>query len=143
MKTLPKLFFVAWGLFVISFALPAFGDSGDALRGWRCALMCADLPFQVKWGEWNWGTFYYFLFTMPNLAMLFSPLAVRLRARNKSRLRMMIGINLVCALYVFSWAFVVLLGKGGGTLLIGYYLWAASFVSLFIAMLQLRKRVRA
>ena len=132
MKRIPKIFYLAWSLFLFSLFLPA----AESQRGWQCALICAELPFDNKW---DGGAVYYFMFTLPNLLMLLSPLAVVLWAGKKRKTHVLLGFALFSALYVLSFWVINMFSSGGMNLQIGYYLWTISFFALFAAILQLSR----
>ena len=114
-------FFIAWSLFVVSFFLKAAND----MEGWRCAGACAGLFWNIIRGMYDgWGDVYYALFTICNVLMLFSPLAVYWAAKRNLAITAAVTSTL-SALYVISLA--VLIGASDD-LKWGYFIWMASFV---------------
>jgi hypothetical protein len=128
-----RLAWAAWILFAVSFFLPAYADG----RGWKCAGLSATA---VSWSDFslrNWFDVHLASLTLANLLMFVSPfLLPRLsRTSNSSK---WLRLSTFAAL-VLVWSFLLLLIHGGGTdLKIGCYVWAASFLLLFLSTLKSR-----
>jgi hypothetical protein len=127
-------------MFLISYFLPAVHFHGDekSMPGWNCAWVCATLPFG-KDEHWNGGTLYYFLFTVPNLVMLLSPIVLIGGAEKKAMGWTLAGFAFASILYIISYWIIGVVNKDLPCR-IGYYLWLASFITLFAAI---RCRMRA
>ena len=135
------LILAAWVLFVVSFFLPAC----ESMRGFVCACTCACMIRDVcdiqnahnLSGVTYFVVTYYALFTLPNLTMLLSPL-VLLRRKQVPAWTTVVATS--CSLYVLSWGVFCWCADWGSGLRIGYYLWAASFLSFLGGAIHLRKQ---
>jgi hypothetical protein len=116
-------FILAWVLFAVSMFLDAY----ESMKGWACAWFCMGV-FADSLTDEFWPRLYYFLFTVTNVAMTLSPIAV---LRFFSRRRFLLGTTIfawICALYVISWGVINAMNTSPDELQIGYYVWVASFV---------------
>jgi hypothetical protein len=143
MKALPKIFLAIWGLFILSFFLPAvrFDGNGNPIRGWQCAWLCAKLFFDFGPNYWQAADVYYGFFTVPNVIMLLSPLVLLTSMRKGTMGWIVTGLSIFSVLYVLSF-WVVGAVNGQIPCRIGYYLWFASFAAFCAAMFRLMQRDR-
>ena len=126
-----RLLTAAWIVFTVSLFLPAAED----MAGWRCAAACAAMITNLK----EWLGVYYFVFTIPNLLMLLSPLIVYRLNRKPHKLKWLNFAALFCALYVSVFGIINWTSQGFA-LKIGYYLWLVSFWLLFIGLISMKPR---
>ena len=130
------LAYTAWGIFVVSFFLPAF-DTG---AGWRCAGLSASI-----WFDWLlhkneiWSDYHLALLTLANMVMVGSPLLLRLSTRTG------FAWNCVRAAAVGSillvWSFLIRLAcSDWQDLRFGAWVWGVSFVLLWVAMFKVSHR---
>jgi hypothetical protein len=134
-----RLFATAWILFFISLFLPAVTiATGDKMFGWNCAATCAWMVTDLN----GWGEIYYFIFTIPNLLMFFSPLMIYRLKRRGRKIGWLNGVALFCALYVLAFGFIHWF-SGDFNLKIGYYLWLISFWLLFLGFFWMRREIHS
>jgi len=130
----------AWAAFAVSFGLPACG-----FWGWQCAGISATAVF---WPEFwpntlqgDWSDLHIALLTLPNLVMLASPFWLpRCSARSRA-LKWLRGFSFVALALVWPWVFQGIFSEAGAWrgLQAGAYLWAVSFILLFLATFPRRK----
>lgn len=134
-----RLFATAWILFAVSLFLPAVKiATGDKMFGWNCAATCAWMVADLN----GWGEIYYFLFTIPNLLMLFSPLMIYWLKRRDCQIEWLSGVALFCALYVLAFGVVHWFSEDFN-LKTGYYLWLISFWLLFLGFICARREIHS
>ena len=119
---------IAWAAFLISFFLPSYAEG----RGYQCAAL-----HSFFWSgamEGNWGSIHYLLLTLANLLMLISPFLL-LRCREYGRCLSRLRYSAFAA-SILVWSFLILLlaDAGGSDLRIGAYVWAGSFVLLWLSV---------
>jgi hypothetical protein len=122
------LAWIAWGgVFVISFLLP----SCNQLWGWQCAVLSAT---SIKWSVG------LALMTPANLFMVASVLFI-LRFSQKKRAMQWLRLSSLSAL-ILVWTYVLgLIATGGGpSLKIGCYVWALSFLLLYLSVFKVPGR---
>jgi hypothetical protein len=124
------LAWTAWTVFVISFFLPAYADG----YGWQCAGLSA---MAVTWPETihgDWPSVHMATLNLANLVMLASPF---LFYRHPGNARLMAGLRWASlSATALTWSFLWLLltqYKAGNVLKPGSYVWAASFLLLYLA----------
>jgi hypothetical protein len=121
---------IAWAAFVISFFLPSYAKG----MGYQRAVMHG-----VFWAgamEGNWLAIHYLLLTLPNLLMLASPVLL-FRFGGTGRCLSWLFYSTFSA-WILVWSFLILLlayQDGRQDLQIGAYLWATSFVLLWLSVL--------
>jgi len=131
-----RLAWAAWILFAVSFFLPAYADG----RGWKCAGLSATA---VSWSNFslrNWFDVHLASLTLANLMMIVSPFLLARLLRTANSLKWL-RLSTFAAL-VLVWSFLLLLIADGGRtdLKIGCYVWAASFLLLFLSTLKSRNQ---
>lgn len=130
------LAWIAWFLFVVSFFLPAYANG----RGWQCAGLSATA---VSWPDFslrNWSEIHLVSLTLANLLMFASPFVLSGFSRTANSLKWL-RISTFAAL-VLVWTFLLLLmtHEDGKELKVGCYVWAASFLALFLSISKPRNR---
>jgi hypothetical protein len=120
---------IAWAAFGISFFLPSYAEG----RGYQCAVMHSVFWSGVMQG--NWGSIHYLLLTLPNLLMLASPVLL-LRFGGYARCLIWLRYSTFSA-SILVWSFLILLlaDQAGGDLRVGAYVWATSFVLLWLSVI--------
>jgi len=130
------LAWIAWALFAVSFFLPALGDNAP---GWKCAGISATA---VSWsGFWhsNWGTIHLASLTLANLVMITSPLLLVRLSRTVNFLKWLRFSHLAALVLVWSYVLLLLVFmQNRRDLKIGCYIWAVSFLLLFLSTLKPR-----
>jgi hypothetical protein len=134
-----SLAWAAWILFAISLVLPAYGQ----MWGWRCALLSVGAA--VSWEEpaGDWASIHLSVLTLANLLMIVSPFLLPRflqNARSLKWLRCSIFLALVLVWsYLLIWfAFEKSEYLDWKRFNIGCYVWAASFLLLFLSTFQQR-----
>ena len=125
-----KLTLIGTGLFLLSFLLPAYGDSS----GFRCAWFCAVI---IQEG-FDWSSAFYFAFSFLNLLMLTLPFLVFVHYRDRPFPKKVIGLQVLCLLYALSWWFINL--NTLEEIRIGCYVWIGSMALLLRATWATRKQ---
>jgi hypothetical protein len=129
--------FAAWIVFIVSFFLPAL----DEMPGWKAAILQGMFWSEALQGD-TWDI-HYLLLTLANLLMLASPFLLAWAGDDVRFLKWLRGLSLGAMILVWSFlARLLLTDHNGGTLKIGCYLWAVSFVLLFLASLLQTARVK-
>jgi len=123
---------IAWAAFVISFFLPSYAKG----RGYQCAMMHG-----VFWAgamEGNWLAIHYLLLTLPNLLMLASAYLL-LRFGGNSDCPIWLPYTTFAA-SILVWSFLILLiaNQAGRDIRVGAYVWATSFVLLWLSVFLAR-----
>jgi hypothetical protein len=130
------LAWTTWGLFAISFFLPACGD----LWGWQCAGLSAT---SVSWPNFstNLGSIYFASLTFANLLMIASPFLLWHFSRKVDSLKWLGCSSLVAMALV--WSYVLLAATHGSAkdLKIGCYIWAFSFLPLCLSTFKIHGRL--
>ncbi|MGH7939900.1 MAG: hypothetical protein ACREFR_02360 [Limisphaerales bacterium] len=118
---------IGWASFVVSFFVPAF----DQMAGWKAAVL--QQSFWQPASHGNVLAAHYMLLALANLAMLVSPYFIIRGTRDGAWVRWLRGVSLAAAVLV--WLFPVEMMRIGMArdLRVGFYLWAASFVLIFVA----------
>ena len=120
---------IAWAAFVISFFLTSYAEG----RGYQCAVM-----HSVFWSgatQGNWGSIHYLLLTLPNLLMLVSPFLL-LHCGGYARCLSWLRYSTFAA-SILVWSFLILLlaDQDGQELRVGAFVWATSFVLLWLSVI--------
>lgn len=133
----------AWGIFVVSFFLPAYAAIGT-WPGYKCAF--AILPWHFDGfpsrqsptfiSDWllfvNWHSLNF-----ANLLMIVSPISLCCFGRNAKMMRWLRHLTLVAVVLV-SWFYLrELIHNYGGDCSVGCYVWILSFVTLYLSVLPL------
>lgn len=134
----------AWGVYALSFFLPA----AEGMRGWECAAWCAGFmcqSYQDLFRNWkqfplDWEEIRFDSFNFANLFVLVSPLLYWISSRNSRCLFWLRFSSVTAFVLVWSYYFQVLLQGNGGDLRSGFYLWILSFLLLFLASILRRKQ---
>lgn len=127
---------VAWTIFVVSFFLPAY----DQMPGWKAAILQGFFwPLAV---QGNLLAVHYVLITFVNLLMVISPFFVGWGAHDARFVKWLRGLSIVATVLVWMFLARLVAGHMGHDLRIGCYLWAASFVLLFLASLLQPRTVK-
>ena len=123
------LAWIAWGLFIISFCLPACNQ----LWGWQCAVLSATA---VSWSVSLASM------TLANVFMAASVLLIP-RFSQKNRVMKWLRFSSLAAL-ILVWLYVFgLIATGGrSSLKIGCYVWSLSFLLLFLSVFKISGRKR-
>jgi hypothetical protein len=127
---------VAWAIFIVSFFLPAF----DQMPGWKAALLPPLFWPQAIQG--NLLAIHYLLLTFANLLMIVSPFFIAWGARDGRFVKWLRGLSLGATVLVWLFLVRLIAAHNGADLRIGCYLWAASFVLLFLASVLQRKPLK-
>lgn len=125
----------AWILFMTSLFLPALGDG----LGWRCAGLSATA---VSWPDFslrNWFDVHLASLTLANLLMIASPFLLARLSSNPRFKKWWFVFNFLALILVWSFLVILLVGGNGGDLKIGCYVWAVSFLLLFLSTLKIRR----
>ncbi|MBK8802624.1 MAG: hypothetical protein IPN71_11330 [Fibrobacteres bacterium] len=128
---------LATASFLASFFLPAFGTTGDSFSGFECAKCC----FLVA-SEWKRESLYFGGFDVFNLAFPVIAWAVLFRPRHRLLIR---GAAIVSVAYVASWQVLYVVSSFRNAapeeswLLVGYYVWLASFALLAVSAMTTRE----
>jgi hypothetical protein len=122
---------LAWALFLVSLALPSIRVFGPVIGAWA-AWYAVALPAEAIWkkevGLQPAFLLFYSSIDLANLLMVLLPLLIWLRSRGRGTL----VAGLLCLAMPAAWAV-----PWSSDLLIGYYVWCASF---FIALAALPLR---
>jgi len=124
-----RLALVAWAAFVVSFFLPAYGEN----RGWECAIMHGVFWPGVMQG--NWLSIHYLLLTLPNLLMLASPFLLLGSGEYARCLSWLRYSTFSASILVWSFLILLLANQAGQDLRVGAYVWAGSFVLLWLSVI--------
>lgn len=119
----------AWAAFVVSFFLPSFAD----YRGWQCAIAHGSFWSEATRGDW--ASIHYLLLTLPNLLMLASPWVLLRSGGSVRGLRWFRYSTFTASLLVASFLALVFFDDGGGELRVGAFVWATSFVLLWLSVI--------
>ena len=120
---------IAWAAFVISFFLPSYAKG----LGYLCAVM-----HSVVWPgamEGNWMAIHYLLLTFPNLLMLASPFLLLRFGGNAGCPSWLRYTTLVASILVWSFLILLIANQAGRDLRAGAYVWATSFVLLWLSVI--------
>jgi len=121
------LAWIAWGVFVISFFLPACNQ----LWGWQCAVLSAT---SISWSVGLASM------TLANLFMVASVFFI-LHFSQKKRLMQWLRLSSLAALIlVWTYVFGLIATGGGPSLKIGCYVWGLSFLMLFLSVFKILGR---
>jgi hypothetical protein len=128
------LAWAGWVSFVLSFFLPSFGDG----LGWRCAGLSATALSWPDFSFRNWFDIHLVSLTLANLLMIASPFLLLRFSRTANSLRWL-RLSIFTAL-TLVWSFLLLLitHEDGKDLKVGCYVWAVSFLLLFLSTLKSR-----
>jgi hypothetical protein len=123
----------AWALFVISFFLPAYADG----FGWQCAGLSAT---SVSWPDFwhNWINIHLASLTLANLLVIASPFLLPRFSRNRRLLKWLSFSSFTALVLVWSYVLLLLTHADGKDLQVGCYVWASSFLLLWLSTLKLR-----
>ena len=134
-ETWPRpLAWTAWILFVISFFLPAYAEG----YGWQCAGLSATA---VSWAETksgDWLDIHFALLTLANLLMLTSPFLLWQFSQKTHFLKWLRIANFSALALVWSFLARPIISGEAKDLKIGCYVWAVSFLVLFLSTFQRR-----
>jgi hypothetical protein len=128
---------VAWALFIISFFLPAAMDA----RGYQCAslLLSPWMWRQALHGDWQ--SMEFLLMLVSNLIMLASPFLFIKWTGTARSLRWVRRATFLALFFVWSWFgrgvlsdLFIAHDSGLAGILPGFYVWAASFLILHLAV---------
>lgn len=119
----------AWTLFVVSFFLPAL----DQMPGWKASILQSFFWQSALQGQWL--SIHYLLLTFANLLMMGSPFFLAWAGQDMRFLKWLRGLSLAAVFLVWSFVFELLAHKDSGGLKAGCFLWATSFIFLFLASL--------
>ena len=133
------LAWVALGMFAISFILPAYGD----MWGWRCAFMSATAMFWDETARGDLMSIHLSVLTLANLLMIVSPFLLSRFSRNAHSLKWLRSSIFLALALVWSYLLIWFALEKSEYLdwrrfNIGCYIWAASFLLLFLSTFQLR-----
>lgn len=123
-----RLVYAAWAVYAVSFFLPSYGN----YVGWKCAVMQGIVWDNALRG--NWACINYELLTLANLFMLASPFLLFRVGSNTRRLKWLPGLTISSLILI--WSFIGLLLTSDDdrrNLRFGCFVWAGSFVLLFLA----------
>jgi hypothetical protein len=126
----------AWILFAVSFFLPA----DDDMLGWRCAALSATAVTWAEFWHGDWFSIHLSSATLANLLMIVSPFLLPRFSQNKRRLKWLRFSSLAALVLVWSFVLTLLAHADGKYLKIGCYVWAISFLPLFLSTLKIRVR---
>ena len=132
------LVFIAFGLFVSSFFLRAFGD----FLGWKCAYACAVEVWNLEQNPSNpLVIVYFFPFTITNAFAVLLPfvLFALWQAKRAVPLSLLI-IHMILlfhagSIWILMRASRMIAGEEGSIFGLGYYLWYAALLLLLVASL--------
>ena len=120
-----QLLALAWGLYAISFFLPAVGDGGDKAPGWVAFLLCFEGLFGSGDGfAWQITLAFY---EICNLGTLLSPVIFWMGGR---RWNLSLSLVLGTALALGTVSFVYAISTDHFHLYAGYYTWLGSMTLL-------------
>jgi len=135
----PPLAWMAWGIFVVSFFLPAAdGFLSDSMKGWQCAWASATILSWDAADFWHgsWPAIHMQLLALSNLVMVASPFLLmyfRLWRLKWSRL-----LFLGAAILVWSYIGIEIINGNAHYLKIGCYAWGLSFLLLCLSTCAIR-----
>ena len=120
---------IAWGLFVVSFFLPACNETW----GWQCAWLSASVPSWdwKNFSQGDWGDIYLASLTLANLLTVASPLL--LSFSKFCSLKLLRWLFFGAWILVWSYIFEMIIHGSGSQLKIGCYLWILSFLMLWLS----------
>ena len=128
--------FAAWIIFIVSFFLPAF----DEMPGWKTAILQNVFWQQALQGQTM--SIHYLLLTLANLLMLASPFLLAWAGDDGRFLKWLRGLSLGAMILVWSFLARLLADHDEPDMRVGCYLWAVSFVLLFLASLLQTAKVK-
>ena len=130
------LAWAAWVSFVASFFLPTYRDG----RGWQCAgLSATTLSWSDCW-HGNWPSIHLALLTLANLLMIVSPFLLARFSLNLHFVKWWRAFNFLALSLVWSFLVMMLAHTDRNDLKIGCYVWAMSFLLLFVSTLKIRSQ---
>jgi hypothetical protein len=129
-----------WGVFALSLLLPSVD-----IFGWTAGWICLMTVFQIAWGlpgDFSGAGLYYAGFAVANVALIASPLLLRLFRGDLRWLRRCALVLAGATLYTSSYLLLSLPGGWTtvGNLHVGYYAWLLSFVMVTVGALHLSIR---
>ena len=130
------LTWTTWGLFAVSFFLPACRD----LWGWQCAVLSATSVSLPNFFT-NLGSIYFASLTLANLLMMASPFLLWHFSRKTGSPKWLSCSSLMAMALV--WSYVLLAATHGSAkdLKIGCYIWAFSFLPLCLSTFKIHGRL--
>lgn len=126
---------IAWAAFVISFVLPSYAKG----RGYLCAVMHGFVWSGAM--EGNWLAIHYLLLTLPNLLMLASPFLLLRFGGTARRLIWLRYATFSASILVWSFLILLLAKENDRELRVGAYVWATSFVLLWLSVILPRNSI--
>jgi len=120
---------MAWAAFVISFFLPSYAEG----RGYQCAVLHS--AFWPGAMQGNWGSIHYLLLTFPNFLMLASAFLLFRFGASTRWMSCLRYSTFSASLLVWSFLILLFADAGGSDLRIGAYIWATSFVLLWLGVI--------
>jgi hypothetical protein len=118
------LLWLAWGLFLLSLALPSVKIFGD-VYGWGAAWMALVLPLEaIRKGNLAPALLWYAVMDIANIVALGIPLLIWRLNRGRGQF----ASGLLAAAMVGPWI------VAGPEMLTGYYVWSASFLIVLVAL---------
>lgn len=122
-----QLLALAWGLYAISFFLPAISAGGPKAEGWRVFLECFEVLFHSDiWIAWQTTATFY---DVCNLCTLISPAIFWMGPRRWNHsLSLVLGTAL--ALGTLSFVYANSADRSFDHLYAGYYIWLGSMATL-------------
>jgi hypothetical protein len=130
------LAWAGWVSFVLSFFLPSFGDG----LGWRCAGLSATA---LSWSDFsfrNWFDIHLASLTLANLLMIASPFLLLRFSRTTNSLKWLRLSTFAALTLVWSFLLLLITHEDGKDLKVGCYVWAVSFLLLFLSTLKRHSR---
>jgi hypothetical protein len=138
------LAWVAWGMFTISFFLPAYKDTGIPnytikvlYQGWECAFFSVSAASDCLTLKGNPESFHLAVQTLANLWMIASLFLLPFLSRSVRGVRWLRGLSVASLLLVWSYVLRLSVEGYGSNLRIGCFLWATSFVLLVLATMRI------
>jgi hypothetical protein len=120
---------VAWTIYVIAFFLPAY----DEMPGWKAAILQSFFWPQALQG--NLMSIHYQLLTFANLLMLASPFLIAWGGQDARFVKWLRGLSMASLVLVWLFLARLMANHNGTHIRSGCYLWAMSFVLLWVASL--------
>lgn len=138
------LAWAAWGLFTTSFFLPACKFIFGPLWGWECAWLSVESVIGTGatdlGGQNHLGRIHLGLQTLANLLMIASPFWLLRYSQNARAMKWLRGFGRAALALVWSYVLFLLAVGDGQDLEVGCYVWAASFLLLYLSTLKMRSR---